>query len=156
MERGSSQRRGQVSGTGVGLVLSALGAGYLAGAALCTRVGRGRAEPDVIVTALAVIGTGFLSLFLAPTLPSALPGAFVTGIGGSVALVTAMTTLQRATPDERRGRVIAASTAAQQAAQVTGTIIGALLLRSLTAWSVAVLVLAVAGRHNARKRHGLL
>lgn len=88
--------------SGVGFVLSALGAGYLAGAAICSRITRERSGSDVIAAALAVIGTGVLALFLAPTLLTALPGAFVTGIGGSIALVTATTTLQRATPDELR------------------------------------------------------
>lgn len=138
--------------SGVGFVLSALGAGYLAGATICSRVARGRRGPDVIVVALAMIGSGFLALFHAPTLPTSLPGAFVTGVGGSIALVTAATTLQRATPDELRGRVVAASAAAQQAAQVVGTVIGALLLRSLTGWSLAVLLLAVAARRDARRR----
>jgi len=137
---------------GVGFILSALGAGYLAGAALCRRVTRGRPPADAIVGALMVIAFGFVVLFSAPTLPVALAGAFFSGVGGSVALVTATTTLQRETREALRGRVVAAALAAQQAAQVAGTVIGALLLRRALAWAVGVAMVAAAARLDAAGR----
>lgn len=122
--------------TQIGLVISALGVGFLIGApvmrALVDRVPPG----GLLGVAPAVTGGGFVGLFTSSALPLALGMAVVIGVAGSVTLGATQTTLQRATPDEVLGRTSAAMFTAEAAATLFGALAGpALAEASSITWT---------------------
>jgi MFS family permease len=122
-----------------GLVMSALGIGFLLGAPL-TRALVDRTPPAYLLgAALAVTGVGFVLLFSATTLTAALPAAVLIGMVGSMALSTAQTTLQRVTPNEVLGRISSAMFTGEATATLAGAIIGPALAQTLSVtWTASL------------------
>ncbi|GHJ46799.1 hypothetical protein Cs7R123_41410 [Catellatospora sp. TT07R-123] len=136
-------------GQDLGWLISGLGAGYLAGAALSRRVAD-RPARTVLVTAYAAVAAAFLVLFNAPNLVVAVLAAAAAGVPGAVAGVTVHTALPRLTPDRLLGRVSAAFYASDAVALVTGALLatavaGAGLALVLNLLSAAVALVAAAG-----------
>ena len=137
----------------VGVLLSALGVGYLIGAPLAGRlVNRYRAGP-LIVFAQAGIGVCFLALANAPTVLVAVAAGGLIGLPGSLLLVTIETTIQRASPNELRGSVGATFFASDALAALAGAVIGAVLGTSvLTASAIVVLLISILGAPSTANR----
>jgi MFS family permease len=116
----------------VGLVMSALGVGFLLGAPLM-RLLVDRVPPAyLLAAAFAVTGVGFVLLFSATVMPFALPAAVLVGLAGSVAVGTTQTTLQRATPNELLGRTSSAVFTSEAAATFAGAIAGPAVAQALS------------------------
>lgn len=140
-----------------GLVMSALGAGSLLGAPAVTPLMDRFAAHLLLSAALLGIAIGFVLLFSAPTLTPALLAATLIGIAGVLALTSAQTALQRATPTTLLGRVTAVLLMAEAAATLSGSVIGPIIAGApgsstlITAWAAAALTAlgaAVALRGN--------
>jgi MFS family permease len=122
-----------------GLVMSALGIGFLLGAPLM-RVLVDRTPPAYLLGGtLAVTGVGFVLLFSATTLTAALPAAVLIGMTGSMALGTAQTTLQRVTPNNVLGRTSAAMFTGEATATLAGAIVGPTVAQALSmTWTASL------------------
>ena len=81
---------------GYGALLSAWGAGAVAGAAIYARW-RALPSRELIVIGAGSLGVGFLVMAIAPTLAVAIIGAGFAGIGNGIEAVAARTALQEAT-----------------------------------------------------------
>ena len=108
----------------IGLVISALGVGFLIGAPVMRALVDRLTPGHLLGASLAVTGVGFVGLFTSSGLPLALAMAVVIGVAGSVTLGATQTTLQRATPDEVLGRTGAAMFTAEAAATLFGALAG--------------------------------
>ncbi len=107
-----------------GLVVSALGVGFLIGAPLI-RVLVDRVQPRWLMTgSLTGTGLGFCLLFTAPALSRALAAALTVGVFGSMTLITPQTTLQRTLPNDVLGRVSAVFFTAEALATLAGSVAG--------------------------------
>jgi len=95
---------------GIGLLMSARGAGALIGPFLFRRLfgTHGRNLFRSIAIAFSVFGGGYVLFGLAPTLWVAAAGAFVAHLGGGAQWTLSTLGLQRYSPDAIRGRVFAA------------------------------------------------
>jgi hypothetical protein len=122
-----------------GLVMSALGIGFLLGAPLI-RVLVDRMPPAYLLGgALAVTGVGFVLLFSATTLTAVLPAAVLIGTVGSMALGAVKTTLQRVTPNEVLGRTSSAIFTGEAMATLAGAIVGPALAQALSVtWTASL------------------
>ncbi|RDI21516.1 MFS transporter [Lentzea flaviverrucosa] len=126
----------------IGLVVSALGAGFLLGAVVI----RGlvdRVQPRLLL-AVSQLATAvaFLVLFSSTSLVVALPAGVAIGVFGSMTLVTPQTTLQRAVPNEALGRISAVFLTAEALATLVGALAGPLLAEAASL-SAAVVVACV-------------
>ena len=83
---------------GYGGLLSAWGAGAVAGAAIYARW-RALPSRSLIVIGAASLGIGFLAMAVAPTLAVAIVGAAFAGVGNGVEAVAARTALQEETEE---------------------------------------------------------
>jgi MFS family permease len=107
-----------------GLVVSALGVGFLIGAPLI-RVLVDRVQPKhLLAAALAATAIGFYLLFMSSALVMASVAAVVIGVFGSMVLVTPQTTLQRVLPNEVLGRVSAVFFTGEALATLVGSVAG--------------------------------
>jgi MFS family permease len=122
-----------------GLLLSALGVGFLLGAPVI-RALLDRAEPRNLMTAslTATAGAYFL-LFTSSSLATALPAATAVALSGSMSLVIQQTTLQRVIPGVVLGRVSAVFLTGEAAATLIGSVAGPFLAQAahLTAAATA-------------------
>ncbi|MET9269841.1 MFS transporter [Kribbella sp. NPDC003557] len=84
----------------VGYLISGLGAGYLAGAALSTTAARLLGTRELLTLTQLATAAAFFGLFNAPNIPVAIAAAALIGLPGSILLITAQTTIQRAAPPE--------------------------------------------------------
>jgi hypothetical protein len=110
-----------------GLIVSALGVGFLLGAPL-SPVLVNRLQPrHLIGGALAVTAVGFVLLFEAAVLPQALAAAVLIGVSGSLVLVSLQTTMQRVVPNQVLGRVAAVFFTGEGVATLTGALLGPVL-----------------------------
>jgi MFS family permease len=108
-----------------GLVVSALGVGFLLGAPLI-RVLIDRWQPSRLLAAsLAGTAVGFLLLFSAGSLGAAVPAAVVIGVFGSMTLMIPQITLQRALPNAVLGRVSSVFLTGEALATLAGAVLGA-------------------------------
>jgi len=105
----------------LGLVLSALGVGFLIGAPLSGRVADRITPRTSTAGALAVLGLCFFGMFNAGDLLLVTVLAGLAGIPGVILLVGFQTQVQRLTPDALLGRVSAAFGTAEMAATVAGS-----------------------------------
>jgi MFS family permease len=117
-------RFGDHPGT-IGVQLSALGAGYLVGGPVGGRFVRDRPPGLPLALGLAGVGACFAVLATATSVPVAVAATGVAGLPGSLLLVASETAIQRATPDELRGRVGAVFFASDAAAALAGALLGA-------------------------------
>lgn len=116
----------------VGVVLSALGIGFLLGAPLMRLLVDRVSPAHLLGGALAVTGSGYALLFAATTPRSALPAAVVIGMAGSIALGAVQTTLQRVTPGGLLGRVGAAMFTCEAMATLAGAVVGPAVAHALS------------------------
>ncbi|GAA2558228.1 hypothetical protein GCM10010435_31510 [Winogradskya consettensis] len=122
-----------------GLVMSALGVGFLLGAPLI-RVLVERVAPGWLLGgALGVTGCGFVLFFSggATGLVVVVVAAVLIGVAGSTALGVTQTTLQRVTPDEVLGRTSAAMFTGEAAATFAGALAGPGLAAALSVSTAA-------------------
>lgn len=107
-----------------GLVLAALGVGYLLGApALRVLLDRTPPRGPLAGELLAAAGS-YLLLFHATSLGAALPAAAAVGMTGSMVLATSWTALQRAVPQAALGRVSAVFLTGEAAVTLAGSVAG--------------------------------
>jgi predicted MFS family arabinose efflux permease len=104
----------------LGLLLSALGAGYLVGGPLAPRLLDRLSDRVLAAGLLAITGGAFLALFELRRLAFDLPMLALVGVCGAGFLVVLQTQVQRRTPDALLGRVGAAFLTAQTGATVAG------------------------------------
>ena len=109
--------------TGYGLLLSAWGAGAIIGSAIYARW---RAVSARVLMALGAIsfGAGFALMAAAPSLPPAVAGAAVAGVGNGVQIVAMRTALQEATPEKWMALILSLNESTMQAAPGIGILIG--------------------------------
>ncbi len=116
----------------IGLVMSALGIGFLLGAP-AMRVLVDRMPPAYLIGGtLAAAGTGFMLLFSASTVTAALCSAVLVGAAGSMALGATQTTLQRVTPNEVLGRTSAVMFTGEAMATFAGAVAGPAAAQALS------------------------
>ena len=125
---------------GYGALLSAWGAGAVAGAAIYARW-RGRPARDLIVIGAASLGIGFLLMAIAPTLAVAIVGAAIAGIGNGVEAVAARTALQEATEEQWMALMMSLNESMFQSVPGAGILLGG----AITALGSPRTALAVAG-----------
>jgi len=125
---------------GYGGLLSAWGAGAVAGAAIYARW-RGLPSRSLIVIGAASLGIGFVVMAVAPTLAVAIVGAAFAGVGNGVEAVAARTALQEET--EERWMALMMSLNESLFQMVPG--VGILLGGAITALGSPRTALGVAG-----------
>ncbi|MFD4676115.1 MFS transporter [Lentzea sp. NPDC058450] len=129
----------------IGLVLSALGVGFLLGA-VAIRGLLDRVRPRFLLAATQLAtAVSLYVLFASTTLFVALPAAVAIGTFGSMTLVTPQTVLQRTVPNEALGRISAVFLSAEALATLLGAVAGPVLAQAFslsTAALVACLVIA--------------
>lgn len=126
----------------IGLVVSALGIGFLLGAVAIRRL-VDRVRPRFLLAASQLAtAVAFLVLFSSTSLVVALPAGVAIGVFGSITLVTPQTALQRAVPNEALGRISAVFLTAEALATLTGALAGPLLAQAVSL-STAVVVACV-------------
>ncbi len=110
-----------------GVVMSALGVGFLLGA-LLIKLLLDRVQPGrLTAAALVLTSTGYVALFLSSSLGTAVPAAVVVGVFGSMCLVVPMTTLQRVTPNRILSRVMGVFFTGEALATLIGSLLGPVL-----------------------------
>jgi MFS family permease len=125
---------------GYGGLLSAWGAGAVAGAAIYARW-RALPSRDLIVIGAGSLGVGFLVMSMAPTLAVAIVGAGFAGIGNGVEAVAARTALQEATQERWMALMMTLNESLFQSVPGVGILLGG----ALTALGSPRSALAVAG-----------
>lgn len=125
---------------GYGGLLSAWGAGAVAGAAIYARW-RALPSRDLIVIGAGSLGVGFLVMSMAPTLAVAIVGAGFAGIGNGVEAVAARTALQEATQERWMALMMSLNESMFQSVPGVGILLGG----ALTALGSPRSALAVAG-----------
>jgi MFS family permease len=108
---------------GYGGMVSAWGAGAVAGAAVYARW-RGRPNRELIVGGAASLGIGFAVMAAAPTLAVAIVGAALGGVGNGVESVAARTALQEEASDEWMAMMMSLYEALFQSVPGAGMLIG--------------------------------
>ncbi|MEV7628563.1 MFS transporter [Actinoplanes sp. NPDC089786] len=120
----------------IGLVISALGVGFLIGAPVMRALVDRLRPGHLLGASLAATGLGFVALFSSRSLPPALVAAVAIGLTGSITLGATQTTMQRVTPAEVLGRTSAAMFTAEAAATLFGALAGpALAAATSIAWT---------------------
>lgn len=117
--------------TQIGMVLSALGIGFLAGAALVRWLDRLQLR-TVLAGAQLITAGGFTVLFSARELGMAMIAAIVIGTFGSVTVVAPQTALQRTADNEHLGRISAVFLAVEALATLIGAIAGPWVAQSFS------------------------
>jgi MFS family permease len=125
---------------GYGGMVSAWGAGAVAGAAAYARWRR-RPNRELIVGGAASLGLGFVVMAAAPTLAVAIIGAALGGVGNGVESVAARTALQEETSERWMAMMMSLYEAVFQSVPGAGMLIGG----GLTALGSPRTALAVAG-----------
>ncbi|HZX06485.1 MFS transporter [Kribbella sp.] len=110
----------QAPGYVVGYLISGLGAGYLVGAALSTRAARLLGTRELLTITQLASAAAYFALFNAPNVPIAVAAAVLIGFPGSILLITAGTTIQRAARPEVMASVGAIFFAADSLALLLG------------------------------------
>ncbi|WP_052685127.1 MFS transporter [Lentzea aerocolonigenes] len=126
----------------VGTVLSALGIGFLGGAVLVRWLDRIQLRTVLATAQLATAG-GFVLLFNAKDLTSAMVAAVVIGMFGSVTVVAPQTAVQRRVENHRLGRISAIFLTVEAAATLIGAIAGPWLAESVSLHVAAMTAAAI-------------
>lgn len=111
------------SAAGYGGLLSAWGAGAVAGSAIYARW-RAASSRAMIVLGTVALGIGFAVMAGAPSLAVALVGAAIAGAGNGIQLVAVRTALQEATPEAWMAMVVSLNESIFQAVPGVGIILG--------------------------------
>lgn len=127
----------------IGVVISALGAGFLIGAVLI-RWAVDRVQPRYLLAASQLAtAVGFFVLFDSTSLVVALPAAVFIGVTGSMTLVTPQTAVQRVVPNTALGRVSAVFFTGEALAVLVGALAGPTVAEATSLSTAAVLACAV-------------
>ncbi len=121
------------------------GFGALAGAAVVEQLPDRSRQVGILAGAATILTLGFFTVSIAPFFGMALFGMAVGGVGEGLWEVAQNCLIQRSTPDNTRGRVIAGSEAVMQA----GIAVGLLCSGLVTAATGATGAFAVAGACSA-------
>lgn len=114
-----------------GLLMAALGAGFLLGAPV-VRIVLDRVQArHAMATSLTVTAAGYVGLFSSTTIAAALPFGVVIGMTGAVILSVPVATVQRVTGNEVLGRITAAFTTGGAAATLVGAVAGPLAAQAI-------------------------
>ena len=114
----------------VGLIVSALGVGFMAGAPLMRRL-LDRVQPrSLLAGALVIVALGYFGLFHSHAVLPALGAAVVIGAAGSQALAVPQVVLQRVIPSDFLGRVSAAFFTGEALATLVGSLSGPALAQT--------------------------
>jgi hypothetical protein len=135
-----AQRTLQTGAAGYGALLSAWGAGAVAGAAIYARW-RGLPSRELIAIGAGALGIGFVVMAASPTLTMAIVGAAVAGIGNGVESVAARTALQEETEERWMALMMSLNEALFQSIPGAGILLGG----TITALGSPRAALAVAG-----------
>jgi MFS family permease len=108
---------------GYGLLLSAWGAGALVGSAIYARW-RAVSSRALMALGAFAFAAGFALMAAAPSLPPAVVGAAVAGVGNGVQIVAMRTALQEATPERWMALILSLNESTMQAAPGIGILIG--------------------------------
>lgn len=127
----------------IGLVVSALGVGFLLGAVVIRRL-VDRVQPRHLLAASQLAtAVAFFVLFGSTSLFVALPAGVAIGVFGSMTLVTPQTALQRVVPNEVLGRIGAVFLSAEALATMAGAVAGPLLAQTLSLFAAVVVACVV-------------
>jgi len=131
----------------IGLVVSALGVGFLLGAVGIRKLVDHVQPRYLLAAAQLTTAVGFFVLFSSESLVVAIPAAVGIGVFGSMTLVIPQTVLQRVVPNDVLGRISSIFFAAEALATLLGALAGPLLAERLSLFSAAVwaCVVTVAG-----------
>lgn len=117
--------------TQTGLLMAALGAGFLLGAPV-VRIVLDRVQArHAMAASLAVTAAAYVGLFSSTTIAAALPAGIVIGMTGAVILSVPVATVQRVTGSEVLGRITAAFTTGGAAATMAGAVAGPLVAQEI-------------------------
>jgi Transmembrane secretion effector len=147
---------------GYGAMLSAWGAGAVAGAAIYARF-RARPNRELIVGGAFSLGVGFVVMAVAPTLAVAIVGAALGGVGNGVESVAARTAMQEEADERWMAMLMGLYEALFQSVPGVGMLIGGAVaalgtprtalavagIGSLAVTATAWVVLAGLGPHGA-------
>lgn len=134
----------------VGVLVSRLGVGYVAGSAVSKVLLDRCPTRAVLVVAYAVIGACFLVAFNARSFSVALAAISICGVPGAILGVVSGHRMQTATPDRALGRVAAAFSASDATATLAGALAAPVAVAHLTlgtalnAFSAAALLASLA------------
>lgn len=112
--------------TGYGLLMTAWGAGMLAGGAAFAGASRLRIT-FVISAGITLIGTGYAGLAASPDLAVACAFSGIGGAGNGLWSIAVLTALQQAIPDRNQGAVMALLESINQAMPGLGFVLGGLV-----------------------------
>ncbi len=135
-----AQRSLHVGAAGYGGMLSAWGAGAVAGAAIYARW-RGVPSRVLIAFSAAALGVGFVVMAVAPGLTVAIVGAAIAGVGNGIVSVAARTALQEEVEDEWMAMLMSLYEVVYQSVPGAGILLGG----AITVLGGPRLALAVAG-----------
>jgi predicted MFS family arabinose efflux permease len=108
---------------GYGALLSAWGAGAIAGSVIYARW-RSLPSRELIAFGTASLGVGFTAMAVAPSLATAIVGAVIAGIGNGVQLVAVRTALQEAAPERWMALMVSLNESIFQAVPGAGILLG--------------------------------
>jgi MFS family permease len=129
--------------TQTGLLMAALGAGFLLGAPVL-RILLDRVQArHTMAASLAITAAGYVGLFSSTTIAAALPAGVTIGMTGAVVLSVPVATVQRVTGNEVLGRITAAFTTGGAAATMTGAVAGPLVAQAIQLTGAAVAAASV-------------
>jgi len=114
-----------------GIISSMIGVGLIGGTQLVTRLGRGRAKPQVVLSGLLGLGIGAAVLGLFRNIPTAALSMFTLGFTIAFVIVPAQTMSQQETPQEMAGRVSSTFISLLSVAQVLGLLLSGYLAQIL-------------------------
>jgi predicted MFS family arabinose efflux permease len=100
----------RVDAHGFGLLMASIGVGALGGALAQAVLGEGRPRTSVIVTAAVILTTGMVAVGAVRHFWSAAILLFVMGFAGIIFMTSCNTSVQLASPDELRGRLMSVYT----------------------------------------------
>ena len=129
--------------TQTGLLMAALGAGFLLGAPVLRIVLDRVQARHAMAASLAVTAAGYVGLFRSTTIAAALPAGVVIGMTGAVILSVPVATVQRVTGNEVLGRITAAFTTGGAAATLTGAVTGPVVAQAIQLTGAAVAAASV-------------
>jgi predicted MFS family arabinose efflux permease len=108
---------------GYGLLLSAWGAGAIVGSAVYARW-RAVSSRALVTLGAFAFAAGFALMAAAPSLPPAVVGAAIAGVGNGLQIVAMRTALQEATPERWMALILSLNESSMQAAPGIGILIG--------------------------------
>jgi hypothetical protein len=133
-----AQRSLHAGAGGYGALLSAWGAGAVAGSAAYVRW-HGLPARGLIAASAAALGVGFLVMAAAPSLAVAMIGSAIGGVGNGIESVAARTAVQEQTPERWMALVMSLTESLNQAAPGGGIVLGG-VIAALAGPRVALMV----------------